>query len=150
MIDFALIDSVLTMSTAALLRLRSASIAITHFNSCTLLKYTHPGTQRDMHTSSHTNPTQTHIERAHNHMKDKNTDTIYHAHSHIHANIHTNTHIHHMYISTLAHESKETESNHVRRYTIAQQIASQIHAYTQTHEHTQSRTSTHIRAYTQS
>ncbi len=78
------------MSTAALLRLRGYNDAITHFNICTLLKYTHPGThtqthlniyalahtQRDMHTSKHTNATQTHIERAHNHMKDKNTDTI--------------------------------------------------------------------------
>ena len=53
MINSALIVSVLTMSTAALLRLRGYNDDITHFNTCTLLKYTHPGTHT--HTHTHTN-----------------------------------------------------------------------------------------------
>ncbi len=136
------------MINCALLKLRGYNDAITRFNTCTLLKYTHPGThthywpyalthtQRDIHTSIHTNPTQIHIERAHNHLKYKNTGATYHAHSQIHANIHSNTHIHHMHLSTLVHKSKRTENNNMRSYTITQpdcHTDACLHANTRTH-----------------
>jgi hypothetical protein len=60
MMNCALVVSVLTMSTAALLRLGGYNDAIAHFNICTLLKYTNPRTHT--HTHEHM-PSDSHAKR---------------------------------------------------------------------------------------
>ncbi len=149
------------MTTAAPLRLLGYSDAFTHVNirmrfshihshtraDTHTLTYAWAYTQRDMHTSIHTTATQTHMERAYNHMKDENIITIYLANSHLFSNIHINTHMHHMYVNTLAHESKQTESNHMRSYTIAQpdcHTDTCLHADTWTHSFTYTHSYTRI------
>ncbi len=99
-----------------------------------------------MHTSIYTSETHLLIERTHNDMKDKYTDTVYHANSYIRANIHKNTDIHHMYISTLAHESKRTENNLMRSYTIAQPDS---HTDACLHAITRTQSIKYIHTYTQ-
>jgi hypothetical protein len=103
-----------------------------------------------MPTSIHTTANHTHVERAYNHMKDKYSDTINLAHLHLHPNIHTNTHIHHLYVSSLAYESKRTENNRMHSYTIIQldcHTDAFLHAITRTHSITYIHT--YMRIHTQ-